>query len=399
MNTINDSSSPMEVLKSGKSGEQRLRLHYLDGLRGLASLYVVMYHLSGYMGQVPIFLQLIGKTVNYGTFAVVIFIVLSGYVLMLPVTRSQSVYLSGGLWNYIQRRVRRILPPYYAALVFSLIVAVIILGLIKFFNFQWHQLPEIEDGFNPFFSPIDVITHLLLVHDFTSDTLESIDAPMWSVAVEWQIYFIFPLFLLPIWRRFGLFYTVINTFLISLLPFYLWNKLMEPVHPWFLGLFALGMAAADIGFSQKPKLVAMRESLPWSVFVIIFFLIGLIINQEIEEWIYDYICGLAAACLLIYCTKLVVEGKKSLILRLFETRWAIALGTFSYSLYLTHAVIITVVEHLLSNLQMSPVKFILVLYVVALPLSLIIAYLFYLIFERPFMSDFLKKRKVKDAVN
>lgn len=389
----------MEALESGKSGEQRLRLHYLDGLRGLASLYVVMYHLSGYMGQVPIFLQLIGKTLDYGTFAVVIFIVLSGYVLMLPVTRSQSVYLSGGLWNYIQRRVRRILPPYYAALIFSLLVAVIILRLIKFFNFQWYQLPEIEETFNPFFSPIDVITHLLLVQDFTSDTLESIDAPMWSVAIEWQMYFIFPLFLLPIWRRFGLFYTLINTFLISLLPFYLWNKLMEPVHPWFLGLFVLGMAAADIGFSQKPKLVAMRESLPWSGFVIIFFLIALIINQEIEEWIYDYICGLAAACLLIYCTKLVVEDKKSLILRLFETRLAISLGAFSYSLYLTHAVVITVVEHLLLNLQMPPVKFILVLYVVALSLSLIIAYLFYLIFERPFMSNFLKKRKVKDAVN
>ncbi|MDZ8257263.1 acyltransferase [Nostoc sp. ChiQUE01b] len=389
----------MEVLKSGKSGEQRLRLHYLDGLRGLASLYVVMYHLSGYMGQVPIFLQLIGKTLNYGTFAVVIFIVLSGYVLMLPVTRSQSVYLSEGLWNYIQRRVRRILPPYYAALVFTLLVAVIILGLIKFFNFQWYQLPEVEDGFNPFFSPIDVITHLLLVQNFTSDTIESIDAPMWSIAIEWQIYFIFPLFLLPIWRRFGIFSTLFYTFLISLLPFYLWNELMEPVHPWFIGLFALGMAAADVGFSQQPKLVAMRESLPWSVFVIIFFLMTLIINQEIERWIYHYICGLAAACLLIYCTKCVVEGKKSLILRLFETRWAIALGAFSYSLYLTHAVIITVVEHLLSNLQMPPVKFILVLYVVALPLSLIIAYLFYLIFERPFMSNFLKKRKVKDAVN
>jgi peptidoglycan/LPS O-acetylase OafA/YrhL len=31
--------------------------------------------------------------------------------------------------------------------------------------------------------------------------------------------------------------------------------------------------------------------------------------------------------------------------------------------------------------------------------SLVIAYLFYLVFERPFMSGFLKKRKVKDAVS
>ncbi|MDF5724802.1 MAG: acyltransferase [Rhizonema sp. PD37] len=397
MNTINDSSFPMEVPESSKSGEQRLRLHYLDGLRGLVSLYVVIYHIDidEYIGEDNI----IGKIFDYGDFAVAIFIVLSGYVLMLPVTRSQSGYLSEGLWNYIQRRARRILPPYYAALIFSILVAAIILGLIKIFNFQWHKLAE-DEIFKPFFSPIDLITHLLLIQNFTSDTVESIDAPMWSIAVEWQIYFIFPLLLLPIWRRFGLFSTVIATFLISSIPFYLWNTLIGPVHTWFIGLFALGMTAADIGFSQKPKLLAIRKSFPWSLFAIIFFIIALITNKQIlETWIYDYICGLTAACVLIYCTKCVNEGKKSLILQLFEAPWAIALGAFSYSLYLTHAVIITVLGHFLLNFQMSPVKFISILCVVALPLSLVIAYLFYLIFEKPFLSNFLKKRKVKDAVN
>jgi peptidoglycan/LPS O-acetylase OafA/YrhL len=54
--------------------------------------------------QMPVFLQFIGKTLRYGNFAVAIFIVLSGYVLMLPVARSHNGYLPGGLWDYIQRR-------------------------------------------------------------------------------------------------------------------------------------------------------------------------------------------------------------------------------------------------------------------------------------------------------
>lgn len=393
----------MQVLKSGKSAEQRLRLHFLDGLRGLASLYVVIVHIQRYMGeQMPVFLQFIGKTLRYGNFAVAIFIVLSGYVLMLPVARSQNGYFPGGLWDYIQRRSRRILPPYYAALFFSLLTAVIILGFIHFFNFKWHESPEYGE-FHPFFSPIDVMTHLLLIHNLSRDTLGSINAPMWTVASEWQIYFLFPLLLLPIWRRFGLFTVVISAFLISLAPFYLLNGFLEAAHSWFLGLFALGMAAADIIFSEKPKLIMMRNSLPWNVLAIVFFVVALITEWQklgLDSWISDGFCGLATACLLIYCTNSIIKGKNTpLVLQLFENHWIIALSTFSYSLYLTHGVVVTIVGNFLLNLHMPPIEFIAIFYLIAIPLSLLIGYLFYLVFERPFMSKFLKKRKVKDAVN
>jgi len=389
----------VEVSVTAKVPERRLRLHYLDGLRGLASMYVVIVHINRYMGeQVPVFLQLVGKALRYGSFAVGVFIVLSGYVLMLPIARSPSGELSGGLWTYIQRRARRILPPYYAAVIFSLLTAVIVLALIRFFNFQWHESQDYGE-FHPWFSLKDVLTHLLLIHDFSRDTLGSINAPLWSVAVEWQIYLIFPLLLLPIWRRFSLFSVVLTAFVISLALFYLSNKFLETTHPWLLGLFALGMAAADIGFSQKPNLILIRNSLPWSVLSVIFFVVALITEWqalELDRWIGDSFCGLAVACLLIECTKVIIKNQKlPLIVRLFETRWALALGGFSYSLYLTHGIIVTVLGNCLINLHMPQVPFIMTLYIFGIPLSLLVAYLFYLIFERPFMSNFLKKRNVQ----
>ena len=392
---INSRVSPMLTSERAKEPQPRLRLHYLDGLRGLVSLYVVVFHINRYMGeQVPVFLQLLGKTLRYGNFAVGVFIVLSGYVLMLPIARSQGSYLSKGLWNYIQRRSQRILPPYYAALVLSLVCAVIVLALIRFFNFQWHESPNYGE-FHPVFSAVDVLTHFLLIHNLSPNTLFSINAPLWSVAVEWQIYFIFPLLLLPIRRRFGLFSAVFTAFLISLAAFYLSNRFFGPTHPWFLGLFALGMAAADIGFSQKPNLILMRESLPWGILAIIFFVSGFITEWEtlqLDRWINESFWGLGVACLLIYCTKFVVEGKESpLILRFFETPWAILLGAFSYSLYLTHGVVVTVIGNLFINLHLPQIEFITIFYVVAIPLSLLIAYLFYLIFEKPFISKFFKK--------
>jgi len=76
-----------------------------------------------------------------------------------------------------------------------------------------------------------------------------------------------------------------------------------------------------------------------------------------------------------------------------------ALGVFSYSLYLTHRPVLVLVRYFLFSLQLSPVLFAVTSYTLGLATSLIIGYLFYLVFERPFMSGFLKKRKVKDALS
>jgi peptidoglycan/LPS O-acetylase OafA/YrhL len=384
----------MQVSLLGKTTEQRLHLHYLDGWRGLAALYIMLIHINRYMGdELPVFFLILGKVLRYGHFAVVVFIVLSGYVLMLPIVRSQSGYLSGGWLTYLKKRSRRILPPYYIALGFSILLGVFIVQLENFSIFQWHESPEYGE-FHPRFSLNDVFTHLLLIHNFSRSTLGSINAPMWSVAVEWQIYLLFPLLLLPVWRRFNLFSVVVVAYLVGVVPFYFVTG-FDAVHSWFLGLFALGMAAADIGFSQKPTFIKIRTSLPWDKLAIIFAVVAFITEWQqlgLNEWISDSFCALATACLLIYCTNFIMLGKKRpFVLRFFETRWLVALGGFSYSLYLTHGVIVTVVGNVLLNLQLSPVSFLTIFYLVAVPLSVLMAYWFYLLFERPFMSNFLQK--------
>jgi peptidoglycan/LPS O-acetylase OafA/YrhL len=387
----------MPRLTSGKY-QERLRLHYLDGLRGLAALYVVFVQINRYVGdELPVFWLLLGKTLRYGRFAVAIFIVLSGYCLMLPVTRSSNDYMSRGFIDYIKRRARRILPPYYAALFFSLLIALIVLALNHFSIFKWHESPGYGE-FHPFFSYIDVLTHLLLIHNLSRDTLGSINSPMWTVATEWQIYFLFAILLIPCWRRFGLISVVIVGFLIGIAPLYLLNGLFASASPWFIGLFALGMAAADIGFSQKPKLIAIKNSLPWTLLIILFSPIAVLTEWNklgLDLWISDGFCGLVTACLLIYCTKSIIEDKKSpIILQLFEHPLIIALGSFSYSLYLTHGVVVTLLGHFLLSRQLTPVNFTVIFYLVAVPTSLAIAYLFYLVFERPFLSSFKNKTLV-----
>ncbi|MCV3216575.1 acyltransferase [Plectonema radiosum NIES-515] len=375
---------------------QRLHLHYLDGLRGIASLYVVFVHVEPSRGEnLPRLWSLFENLLRYGAFSVVIFIVLSGYVLMLPVVRSQNGHISGSLIDYIKRRSRRILPPYYAALFLSLLLAVTIFTLEKFTDFQWNKVAG-EGPFYPNFSFIDVLSHLLLIHNLSHSTYLTINPPMWSVATEWQLYFLFPLLLLPLWRRFSLLSVVIAAFVIGITPFYLLNGFSMSSSSWFIGLFALGMAAADIGFSQKPELIAIRNSLRWDLLAIVFTVITFLTEWKqlgLDIWIGQSFCGLAAVCLFIYCTKLRIESKDvPYFIRLLEHPWVVALGGFSYSLYLIHGPVLVLVRYFLFYLPISPSMFAATCYLVGVGMSLLIAYWFYLVFERPFMSSFLKKR-------
>jgi peptidoglycan/LPS O-acetylase OafA/YrhL len=383
--------------------EKKLRFHYLDGLRGLAALYVVLVHVEPSLTEpLPGFMQLFTRTLKYGGFSVVIFIVLSGYGLMMSVVRAQSNYIPGGLIDYIKRRSRRILPAYYVTLLFCLILAAAIFSLEKFTTFEWNEFAG-KGPFLPNFSLKDVLTHALLIHNLSPETYMSINPPLWAVATEWQLYFIFPLLLLPMWRRFGLTLSVIAAFLIGIAPLYLLDGFLKQADPWYIGLFALGMAAADIGFSNKPKLISMRNSLPWGMLTIFFTVVAFLTEWRklgLDLWIGDSFFGLATACLFINCTKRVTEGKKlPRYLRVFEHPLAIAIGTFSYSLYLIHGPLLVLVRYFLFSLQLSPAIFAVISYLLGVAVSLVIAYLFYLVFERPFMSGFLKKRKVKDAVS
>src|SRR4051794_7176791 len=104
-------------------GGPRQRLTGLDGVRGLAALLVVVHHvfLRAFPGYPVYRAPFWAAWFIYGRFAVVVFIVLSGFSLALSPAR-HGWRLDGGL-RFARRRAWRILPPYWAALAFSLALA------------------------------------------------------------------------------------------------------------------------------------------------------------------------------------------------------------------------------------------------------------------------------------
>ena len=364
--------------------QPRLHLSYLDGLRGLAALYVVFHHIYSKLQAGSSVPPAGHQFAQFGGLAVDIFIVLSGYCLMLPIVRSASGAIAGGAGTYLKRRAWRILPPYYAALA----VAIGLLLIAQWFS-RSHgvTISAKADGL----TTGAVVSHLFLIHNTTAAWKYTIDGSMWSVATEWQIYFFLPAFLLPLWRRWGPGAALAGAWAVGLLPLLLHPEFAESSHSWLLGLFAMGMTAAGINFPREPQRSARRH--PWGVTASVLFalLVGVLAayGPPVQElWVTDVLTGAAASALLVYCTLFrSLRGPRPAppVLRFLESGALVRLGAFSYSLYLIHGPMLAILIFLLHG-RVSGNSLLLLMVGMGLPLTLGASYLFYLCFERPFLN-------------
>ena len=173
----------------------RLHIAFLDGLRALAALFVVLTHCVAYVQPqgvpLPSWLRAVAVLTTFGHYAVDVFIVLSGFCLALPVVRGNG-QLAGGALSFFGKRARRILPPYFFTLALSLLLIWLAIG--RSTGTLWDTcLPADDKG---------VLTHLFLVQDLARGENSKINYPLWSISVEWRIYFLFPL-LVALRRRWG----------------------------------------------------------------------------------------------------------------------------------------------------------------------------------------------------
>jgi peptidoglycan/LPS O-acetylase OafA/YrhL len=367
--------------------EVRAHLAYLDGLRALAAGYVVLFHaLPGFSAP---YLngpwRVLKRAFAYGHEAVAIFIVLSGYCLMLPVVRKDPARLGVVFGSFVQRRARRILPPYFAAVAFSLalLASVPALGTRGTGTIWDDSLPGLDVG--------AIATHLLVIHNWFPAFGYQINGPLWSVASEWQIYFFFPLLLLPLWRRLGMAGALLGALLVGYAPHLLGVPGAGVAIPWYLLLFVFGMVAASIGFSPAPLERQLRASVPWGKLAALCWLSCVVLSNAQARWWFshkplaDPLVGLSTATLLLHLTAQVTSETAGPLLRLLQARPLVALGHFSYSLYLTHLPVLGLCYFGLVALHVTGPAFTLAISLVGSALSGILGYGFHLLVERPFM--------------
>ncbi|HEX4670989.1 MAG TPA: acyltransferase [Solirubrobacteraceae bacterium] len=342
----------------------------LDGVRGLAALFVVVNHvfLRAFPGYPADRAPFWAGWFIYGRFAVVVFIVLSGFSLALSPARHG--WRLDGVSRFALRRARRILPAYWAALVFSLAVA-------------WLVVPQPGQGAP---GAKSVFVNGLLVQNIVG--APSPNRSFWSIAVEAQLYVVFPLLLLMV-RRWGAVVMVATVTLVVAAVGILGPHVARldvfviQSPPDLAALFAVGVLAAGIVGAS-----AARRSWPWAwlalaaaapVLATIWWQ-GSVWTLDHLFWI-DLALAPAVACLLAG----LATGHARRLLRLLDTRPLRSLGASSYSLYLTHGPIVVVVyQQLVAGRIRQGVPAFVVTLALAVPLTIVFARVFASVFETPF---------------
>jgi peptidoglycan/LPS O-acetylase OafA/YrhL len=362
------------------TAEPHRHLGYLDSMRALAALYVVANHAllqvhESYVQQHSPVESFFLNLLRYGPAAVAVFIVLSGFCLTLPVIRHGGV-LRDGARAFFLRRAWRILPPYYLSIALSLALIWLFIGVKT--GTHWDtSLPVTPKG---------VVTHLLLVQDFFHESA-TINHVLWSVAVEWRIYFIFPLLLIW-WRKFTP--SVITLIMVSVscvVAFISEFTFGNPLHFHYFGLFTLGIFACGIAYSREDYYVRW-QNLPWNGIVLVLTVSMLAANfiplyhgGLMPLTIRDVFVGLWASCFLVLTSRQPHAWHH----RLLSFKPLVFVGTFAYSIYLIHAPLLQLLwQYAFQPLVPHPTRMLLAL-LLSIPLIVVASYLFYLLFERPFI--------------
>jgi peptidoglycan/LPS O-acetylase OafA/YrhL len=375
-------------MPAGPAATGRPRLSYLDGLRALAAFYVVLFHAAlGFpRGELEGAWRILRRLLAFGHEAVAVFIVLSGYCLMLPVVNGGGDRLPRSVSSFIGRRAFRILPPYYVTVALCLLLIAVVpeLGQPGSGTIWDDSLPGLEWG--------AVVSHLVLLHNWVPRWAFQIDGPLWSVATEWQIYFFFPLLLLPLWRRSGAVACIAAAAAVGYAPLLFARAPANAAIPWYLALFALGMVAAAIVHSQRPLERALKSRVNWRVVSLALWagcaVFGLGFGAVFFRWkpLTDPLVGAATAALLVHLGVTLERGGRGGLIALLESGPVASVGRYSYSLYLTHLPILALTHVALVRLELSAPVHALMLLAVGTLASLAIAFVFYLLVERHFIG-------------
>jgi len=367
----------------------RTRLRGIDALRGAAALGVVVYHAVDQSAKAlpHNFLQYPARLVqvasSFGYIGVFLFFVISGFCIHLQWAKSKAAGVNPEIRfiPFWKRRIRRLYPPYLIALLLFMLVAASTTG-IKLTQFFFYDLGM----------------HLLMLHNLDAKTAYTINGVFWTLAIEEQLYLAYFL-LLFIRIRWGWGVTLGVCLLARLgwmgFSHIVWLKtggfgLPVPeaaASHWFTwALGAIGVEAM-LGLVKLPRWsrdLRLATVLIVSASVLSSYLPAIYDYRLIHDVSWFLMHPMWGLGFFIVVNRMVLaedswlrQARLPSLISFFAT-----LGIFSYSLYLTHELIIMQSWQWTNPGWLQLVNVVLVV----IPATIVFAWLFFWFCEKPFMA-------------
>jgi peptidoglycan/LPS O-acetylase OafA/YrhL len=281
------------------------RILELDGLRGLAALVVVFYHIHP-------------EYCPWGWAAVDLFFVLSGFLITGIILRDGGD--DGFLWTFYVRRGLRIWPIYYLSIAGLTVVGLGSLAALPYYLTYTQQVQRYWGGVPPRWGSM---------------------AHTWTLAIEEQFYLIWPALLL-LTRRRGVCLLAAAALAMSVCA------RRAGLHPWLLAARCDGLALGAIlawlhaGRTTWSRWTgALTYVVPSAAvaFLVIWIPWGGPLSLENppmrSPWAEVLLWSLAS----FVAVAVVVDGSGTRPLKLLRNPALVYLGSISYGLYLYHAIL------------------------------------------------------------
>ena len=300
----------------------------IDGLRGIAIIPVILYHLN-----IPFF--------SGGYIGVDIFFVISGF-LITSIIHNNIKEKKFSLLDFYERRLRRIIPILYLILILS-----IPFTLINFIE---------VDSRNFFESLFAVITFssnfLFWLEEGEYFTRENSLKPLlhtWSLSIEMQFYIIFPLIIIILEKVKKLKIMIISSTCFFSFLIANWLSLVNPDASFYLSLtriweLLLGSLCALLRISCN-KVKSKSDYICFFSFIIIFLSVFFFNDKTLHPSFFSLFPVLATCFLILF------SEESNSFKRLLQFGPLVVVGLISYSLYILHFPMIAFLKYL--DIRMS----------------------------------------------
>lgn len=329
--------------------EGRRFFENLQELRGMAALLIVMSHIS-------FFEKLIGP--SFGGYGVAIFFLLSGFL----VAYSTQV---GNMFFLIKRSIR-ILPVYYLMTFLTYILVMIKPSLFNTTTANPIYLIK-SLLFVPYVNPNGIVRPIL-------DVAWALLPEVWLYLLYWIVMKVSHKYRNEIVLTILILVFLIGEIFVSSNPIY--NQ-----YRFSCLTFAIGILIYLIWLPRNTvKIMVMKSKRKWMLCGLFFWFAGVAYNCLIQSGI-----GIISLLLpvLVFVCYLINDGA------LCNSKMIMSIGTFSYSLYLSHEFVVKGFSRLLFSLDEITMKNFL-LSIICILIALIVGFIVNYFFEKP-ATNFLTK--------